>query len=131
MNKKVKNVVCIDSDSVHLEHFKTRLNKKNLLNHFFPFNDYSKAIKFIEDQDNEPAHKIHYIVINDYSKKWSLPLVIEKLSKTLITKRTPEVIVCRPNANTDLRNKIMQNALVTSFLIHLVNEDYFEFLITG
>lgn len=131
MQKKGKNVICIDSDTVLLEKYKNRLIQKKLENYFFPFSDYSEALKFIEKQDVEENCKIHYIVINDVKRKWSLPLIIEKLGKIFRTTQKPEIIVCRPNANTDLRNKIMQNALVTSFLIHLVNEDYFEFLITG
>ena len=131
MKVKRRNVVYIDPDVTTFEEQKGKLEEKGLQKFYFPFNDFWEAVHFIEKHFVTTGKKLHYILIDEQmlGKERTTPL--GKLSgfSTFLDKL--EIIVCTTKNSPDLRNKIMQNAFVSAFLVKPIPEEYIEFLITG
>jgi len=132
MNKKNnKKVLYIDADSDFLDHLERDLDKKNLDDYFFPFNDFWNALHFVEKQIIEKNKKLHYIILDEKIIARQLDSSLEKISEYKNYMNNPDIIFCTSNNNNGLRNKVMQHRVITAFLVKPIPEDYVEFLITG
>ncbi|WP_372950613.1 hypothetical protein [Mariniphaga sp.] len=131
MKQKKKNVLCIDSDPNFLNHQQKTLSDKNLEHCFFGFNDFWGAYHFLEKQIITQNEKLHYILLDEKSMGRQLLSSLEKISSLKNYMKKPEVIVCTCENNNDLRNKVMQFSVVSSFLVKPLPHNYIEFLITG
>jgi len=131
MKEKKRNVVYIDPNVTYFENQKEKLKQKGLQEFYFPFNDFWDAVHFIEKQFVTAGKKLHYILVDEQllGKQRTAPL--EKLSSFSSFLDKLEIIVCTTQNSADLRNKIMQNAFISAFLVKPIPEEYIEFLITG
>ncbi len=131
MRQKRRKVLCIDSDSSFLDQKEKELEKKELGDYFFPFNDFWKAFQFVEKQIIAKNEKLHYILLDERIAGQKLAASIEKISGLKTFLKKPEVIVCTRNNSDDLRNHVMQYPIVSAFLVKPIPRSYIEFLITG
>lgn len=131
MDQKRKKVLCIDSDPSFLHHQEKELENKKLGKFFFPFNDFRKAVQFVEKQIIPNGEKLHYILLDDTLSGERLFPALEKIDGLNSFLKKPEIIVCTNNNSNELRNKVMQYSFVSAFLVKPIPGNYIEFLITG
>jgi hypothetical protein len=131
MKQNKKKVLCIDSDPSFLNRQEEKLENKELGNYFYPFNDFRKALQFIEKQIITNNQKLHYILLDEKITGEKLPASLDKISGLKTFLKKPEVIVCTNNNSDELRNRVMQYPVVSTFLVKPIPKNYIEFLITG
>ncbi len=131
MQRKRKNVLCIDSESSFIEQQKQELSHKELVDNLFFFDNLTDAFEFIETQIIEKNDKLHYIILDEKIVGKHPSNSLEKfygLNKFL---KKPEIIIVTEDNSIFLRNRIMQYPFVSAFLVKPIPSNYIEFLITG
>ena len=131
MKRNNKKVLCIDSDPDFLDYQEEKLENEELGNYFFPFNDFRKALQFIEKQIISNNEKLHYILLDEEITGERLTRSLERISGLKSFLNRPEVIVCTRSNSDELRNQVMQYPFVSAFLVKPIPPNYIEFLITG
>ena len=131
MEKKRKKVLCIYSDPSFLTRQQNTLRHKKLEHCFFGFDDFWEACHFVENQIIEQNERLHYILLDEKILGRRLLPLLGKISSLKNYMKKPEVIVCTSENNNELRNKVMQFPVVSTFLVKPVPQNYIEFLITG
>ncbi len=131
MDHRKSKVVYIHSDNEFLKEQKKELNEKHLEKYFYPFNNFSDAVEFVEHTISSAPKIPHYIVLDDNIPENRFSNALDKLTGLSHYTDKLEVIVITNDSDINLRNKIMQYSFVSAFLVKPVPEDYIEFLITG
>lgn len=131
MKQKRKKVLCIDSDRSFLTRQQTTLSQKKLEHFFYGFNDFWDAYQFLEKQIIAQNEKLHYILLDENIMGQRLLSSLEKIASLKNFMKKPEVIVCTTKNDNDLRNRVMQFPVVSTFLVKPLPQNYIEFLITG
>jgi response regulator RpfG family c-di-GMP phosphodiesterase len=131
MKQKRKKVLCIDSDSTFLKKQEEILGQRELDNYFFPFDNFRKAVQFIEKDVISNGEHVHYILLDEKIPGKKLTDSLEKISSFKTYLKEPDVIVSTDKSNDELRNVVMQYPFVSAFLVKPIPEKYIQFLITG
>lgn len=131
MQRKVKKVLCIDSEPSFIEKQKIGLRHKELDENLFFFDNLTEAFEFIETQIIEKNIKLHYIILDEKIVGRHLSHSLEKFYGLNRFLKKPEIIIVTEDNSTFLRNRIMQYPFVSAFLVKPIPSNYIEFLITG
>lgn len=131
MKKKRKKVLCIDSDPSFLSSQQTTLSQKKLEHFFYGFDDFWDAYHFLEKQIIAQNEKLHYILLDENIMGHKLLPSLEKIASLKNFMKKSEVIVCTTKNDNELRNRVMQFPVVSTFLVKPLPQNYIEFLITG
>lgn len=131
MQRKIKKVLCIDSEPSFIEKQKKDLSYKDLDGNLFYFNNLTDAFEFIETQIIEKNVKLHYIILDEKVAGKHLSYSLEKFWGLNEFLKKPDIIIVTEDKNIFLRNRIMQYPFVSAFIIKPIPSNYIEFLITG
>jgi hypothetical protein len=129
--RKIKKVLCIDSEPSFIEQQKEELINKELDDHLYSFNDLNEAFDFIETQVIKKNDKIHYIILDEKVAGNQLTSSLEKFWGLNSFLKKPDVIIVSEDNDAMVRNRVMQYPFVSVFLMKPVPSNYIEFLITG
>jgi response regulator of citrate/malate metabolism len=131
MKENRKKVLCIDADYDFLYQQQKYLKQKKLDKYFFPYSDFWDALNFIEKEIIEKNEKLHYILLDENILGDQRELLLDKISEFKNYLNNPEIIFCTANNDSSLRNQVMQNKVISAFLVKPVPGNYIEFLIDG